>query len=130
MEWVRSELPDLPPSTCPPEWSEADEPDPSDDAIWKALYAKTEDFKKLVAKYGMTCLVLQPLNQFDGWPEGSKRAEWVRRKAEKWLPLCSKLGVEQLQVGSNDYAEANAPDEKTAETCAGSLSSVRSKILL
>ncbi|AFR98803.1 3-dehydroshikimate dehydratase [Cryptococcus neoformans C23] len=115
MEWVRSELPDLPPSTCPPEWSEADEPDPSDDAIWKALYAKTEDFKKLVAKYGMTCLVLQPLNQFDGWPEGSKRAEWVRRKAEKWLPLCSKLGVEQLQVGSNDYAEANAPDEKTAE---------------
>lgn len=87
-----------PPSTCPPEWSEADEPDPSDDAIWKALYAKTEDFKKLVAKYGMTCLVLQPLNQFDGWPEGSKRAKWVRRKAEKWLPLCSKLGVEQLQV--------------------------------
>ncbi|AAW44929.1 hypothetical protein CNBL0420 [Cryptococcus deneoformans B-3501A] len=115
MEWVRSELPDLPPSTCPPEWSEADEPDPSDDAIWKALYAKAEDFKKLVAKYGMTCLVLQPLNQFDGWPEGSKRAEWVRRKAEKWLPLCSKLAVEQLQVGSNDYAEANAPDEKTAE---------------
>lgn len=87
-----------PPSTCPPEWSEADEPDPSDDAIWKALYAKAEDFKKLVAKYGMTCLVLQPLNQFDGWPEGSKRAKWVRRKAEKWLPLCSKLGVEQLQV--------------------------------
>lgn len=76
--------------------------------------------------------MLQPLNQYDGWAEGSKRGEWVKRKAEKWLPLCSKLRVEQLQVGrpvgyiyrpegllivqvgSNDYAEANATDDVTA----------------
>ncbi|ODN81782.1 hypothetical protein L202_02155 [Cryptococcus amylolentus CBS 6039] len=113
--WVRSELPNLPASTCPPEWSEGGEPDPSDTEIWDAFYAKTDSFKALAAKYGLTILILQPLNQFDGWPEGSKRAEWVRRKAEKWLVLCSKLGVEQIQVGSNDYAEANAPDEKTAD---------------
>lgn len=43
--------------------------------------------------------MLQPLNQFDGWPDDTKRGEWVKRKAEKWLPLCSKLRVEQLQVG-------------------------------
>jgi hypothetical protein len=48
--------------------------------------------------FGLAVLMLQPLNQFDGWKEGSKRGEWVKRKAEKWLPLCSKLKVEQLQV--------------------------------
>lgn len=48
--------------------------------------------------FGLTILMLQPLNQFDGWRERSERGEWVKRKAEKWLPLCSKLKVEQLQV--------------------------------
>jgi len=54
--------------------------------------------KEYAAHFGLTILMLQPLNQFDGWPENTKRADWVRRKAEKWLPLCSKLGVEMLQV--------------------------------
>jgi sugar phosphate isomerase/epimerase len=71
--------------------------------------------KALAASYGLQILVLQPLNQFEAWPAGSKRGEWARRKAEKWLPLCSKLAVEFLQVGSNDMADANAPDSKTAE---------------
>lgn len=88
-----------PPSTCPPEWGEADEPDPSDTEIWDALYARAEDMIAYAKSFGLTILMLQPLNQFDGWPEGSKRADWVKRKAEKWLPLCSKLHVEQLQVG-------------------------------
>jgi hypothetical protein len=51
------------------------------------------------AGYGLSILMLQPLNQFDGWPAGSERADWVKRKAEKWLPLCSRLRVEMLQVG-------------------------------
>jgi len=87
-----------PESTCPPEWSEADEPDPTDTEIWDALYSKAEDMVSYAATFGLSILMLQPLNQFDGWREGSKRGEWVKRKAEKWLPLCSKLGVEQLQV--------------------------------
>ena len=33
---------------------------PSDSTIGETLYAKAEGCKKLVAKYGMTCLVLQP----------------------------------------------------------------------
>jgi hypothetical protein len=87
-----------PASTCPPEWSEADEPDPTDTEIWDALYSKAGDLVSYAATFGLSILMLQPLNQFDGWHEGSKRGEWVKRKAEKWLPLCSKLGVEQLQV--------------------------------
>ena len=59
--------------------------------------------------------MLQPLNQFDGWRKGSKRHDWARAKAEKWMVLCSKLGVEMIQVGSNDLADADASDEDTAE---------------
>lgn len=87
-----------PPSSCPPEWKEADEPDPSDEEIWQALYQEAPELISLATNYGLRILALQPLNQFDGWPEGSVRAEWVRRKAERWLPLCSKLEVELLQV--------------------------------
>lgn len=127
-----------PGSTCPPEWSEANEPDPSDEEIWQALYSLAPDFVRLARRYGVKLVVLQPLNQFDGWPAGTEKAEWVRRKAERWLPLCSKLGVEflqvcfhelatlsfaplpegtndGLQVGSNDWAQACAHDDKTAE---------------
>ncbi len=39
----------------------------------------------------------------------------MRAKAEKWLQLCEKLRVQFIQVGSNDYAEADASDESTAE---------------
>lgn len=87
-----------PPSSCPPEWKEADEPDPSDEEIWQALYQEAPELINLAANYGLRILALQPLNQFDGWSEGSMRAEWVRHKAERWLPLCSQLEVELLQV--------------------------------
>ncbi|EON68432.1 hypothetical protein W97_07756 [Coniosporium apollinis CBS 100218] len=112
--WVRRRCPHLPPSTCPPEWCEGDEPDPSDGEIWEAMDAQAPRLIALAESFGLTIMALQPLNQFDGWPEGCERAEWVRRKAERWLPLCAQLGVKLLQVGSNDLAEANAPDEKTA----------------
>jgi hypothetical protein len=52
----------------------------------------------LAGRYGLKLSVFQPLNQFEGWPADSERSVWVRRKAEKWLPLCAKLGVEFLQV--------------------------------
>lgn len=58
------------------------------------------------ASFGLTILMLQPLNQFDGYAPGTERAKWVKAKAERWLPLCSKLGIEQLQVGSNDFRDA------------------------
>ena len=87
-----------PPSTCPPEWCEGDEPDPSDGEIWEAMNAQAPRLTALAGSFGLTIMALQPLNQFDGWPEGCKRAEWVRRKAERWLPLCAQLGVELLQV--------------------------------
>lgn len=112
MEWVRQKTPELyvrrpaerfrlmrsPPSTCPPEWCEADEPDPSDDVIWQALMDNTDKMKALAQSHGLKIICVQPLNQFDGWPVGSTRADWVRRKALRWLQLCSKLGVEFIQV--------------------------------
>lgn len=52
----------------------------------------------LAKRYGLTILAVQPLNQFEGWPAGSVREEWGRRKAERWLRLCSKLAVELIQV--------------------------------
>ncbi|GFZ52285.1 hypothetical protein JCM24511_10058 [Saitozyma sp. JCM 24511] len=114
LNWVKQQVPDLPASTCPDGWGEGGEPDPSDDQIWNVLYSKAEDVKALAKSYGLTVLMLQPLNQFDGWPEGSPRANWVRRKAERWLPLCAKLGVEMLQVGSNDFRDATGSDDSTA----------------
>ncbi|WWC65527.1 uncharacterized protein I303_108145 [Kwoniella dejecticola CBS 10117] len=112
VEWVRQKITDLPVSTCPEEYGEGGEPDPSDEKLWEALYSKTEDLKALAASHGLTILVLQPLNQFEGWTPGSERHQWCRRKAEKWLPLCSKLGVQHLQVGSNDKPEATATFEE------------------
>jgi sugar phosphate isomerase/epimerase len=113
--WVRRQCPDLsvtgaslgynrlmvtgsPPSTCPPEWCEGDEPDPSDGKIWEAMNAQAPRLTALAESFGLTVMALQPLNQFDGWPEGCERAVWVRRKAERWLPLCAQLGVNLLQV--------------------------------
>ena len=87
-----------PPSTCPAEYIRDDEPDPSDEQLWDALYSHAEPLKALAKSLGLTLLIFQPLSQFEGWPKGSHRAEWVRRKAERWLPLCAKLGVGYLQV--------------------------------
>ncbi|WRT69336.1 uncharacterized protein IL334_006320 [Kwoniella shivajii] len=112
VEWVRQKLPNLPASTAPEEYAEGGEPDPSDQELWQALYSKTDDVKALAASFDLTILVLQPLNQFEAWSPGSERQQWCRRKAEKWLPLCSKLGVKQLQVGSNDKPEAPATFEE------------------
>lgn len=87
-----------PPSTAPHEWAEAGEPDPSDEEIWKALFDHVPAMLSLAKSYDIKILMLQPLNQFEGWAAGSKRADWCRRKAEKWMPLCSALGVEQIQA--------------------------------
>lgn len=67
--------------TCLIQLSGTDEGHISDDTIWKALYTNAEEFKKL-AKYGTTCPVLS-LSEFDGWPEGPKGAQGVRRRTEK-----------------------------------------------
>ncbi|KIR34912.1 hypothetical protein I352_02167 [Cryptococcus deuterogattii MMRL2647] len=115
MEWVRQQRPDLPPSTAPHEWAEAGEPDPSDEEIWKALFDHVPAMLSLAKSYDIKILMLQPLNQFEGWAAGSKRADWCRRKAERWMPLCSALGVEQIQVGSNDLLPADFEDAKVAE---------------
>ncbi|GFZ51153.1 hypothetical protein JCM24511_08911 [Saitozyma sp. JCM 24511] len=114
MEWVRSMVPDLPRSTCPPDWCEGDEPDPSDEEIWRVMDTMAGEMLSLAKRYGLTILAVQPLNQFEGWPAGSVREEWGRRKAERWLRLCSKLAVELIQVGSNDKADANLDQAKTA----------------
>ncbi|KAK8843513.1 hypothetical protein IAR55_007173 [Kwoniella newhampshirensis] len=113
--WVRSKVPNLPPSTCPEEWKVDDEPDPSDTQIWNALFDHTDELKALAQRHELRLLMLQPLNQFDGWPEGSERGEWVKRKVELWVKLCSRLTVDFLQVGANDQADANGGDEKTAQ---------------
>ncbi|ODO05015.1 hypothetical protein I350_05627 [Cryptococcus amylolentus CBS 6273] len=112
--WVRQQKPELPESTCPPAWAEFREPDPSDSEIWAALSTFAPKFTALANQYGLTVIVLQPLNHFEGWPEGHEREEWSRRKAERWLSLCAELGVEFLQVGANDRKDASADDEKTA----------------
>jgi sugar phosphate isomerase/epimerase len=62
------------------------------------MYSQAPRLIALAESFGLTIMALQPLNQFDGWPEGNKRAEWARRKAERWLPLCARLGVKLLQV--------------------------------
>ncbi|OCF44443.1 hypothetical protein I317_01703 [Kwoniella heveanensis CBS 569] len=116
--WVRSKV-DLPPSTCPEEWKVDDEPDPSDDVIWTALFNHADALKSLADHYALKLGMLQPLNQFDGWPRGHERGEWSRRKASLWLKLCSELGVGYLQVGANDQIEEGDKDnEKTAEDMA------------
>lgn len=77
------------------------EPDPSDDTLWEAFYESAGDLQALAKDKGLELLMLQPLNQYDGWEKGSKRDGWVRRKAERWLKLCEKLGVQYLQVSAS-----------------------------
>lgn len=91
-----------PPPTAPVEWADAGEPDPSDTELWEALYSYAPKVIELAKGYGLSILMLQPLNQFEGWAKGTKREQWSRAKAEKWLPLCAKLGVEQIQVGGTE----------------------------
>lgn len=62
------------------------------------MYSQASILVKLAESFGLKILMLQPLNQFDGWPEGHKRKSWAYRKAERWLTTCSKVGVEQIQV--------------------------------
>ena len=95
-----------PKSTCPPDWCEGGEPDPSDEDIWNAVYESCNEIKQLASSYGLALLVPQPMNQFDGWPAGHPRELFSRRKAERWLPMCARLGVEFLQVGSNNMPDA------------------------
>jgi sugar phosphate isomerase/epimerase len=82
-----------------------DEPDPSDTVIWDALYRRADDLKALAASYGLQVIIFQPMSQYEGWPEGSHRSDWVREKAKRWLPLCSKLGVTYLQVSDKSEHE-------------------------
>lgn len=122
MAWVRLRKPSLPASTCPPHYIRDDEPDPSDNEIWEALYASVKDVKELASSFGVKCLqlvyrpslrcecmlkpyvflfriiVFQPISQYEGWHEGSHRSAWARKKAERWLKLCGLLGVRFLQV--------------------------------
>lgn len=125
-----------PASTCPAEYIRDDEPDHSDDAIWDTLYSHADQLKAFARRLGFTLIIFQPLSQFEGWPTGSKRSDWVRRKAERWLPLCSKLGVNFLQVrlshtvhtqihepdcrqvGTNDEPEATVNFDKEVEDMA------------
>jgi len=62
------------------------------------MFSNATVLVELASKFDLKILMLQPLNQFDGWPEGHKRKDWAYRKAAKWLTLCSKLGVLQIQV--------------------------------
>ncbi|AFR99097.2 hypothetical protein J008_07089 [Cryptococcus neoformans] len=116
MEWIRSDLPDLPLFTCLIQLSGTDEGHISDDTIWKALYTNAEEFKKL-AKYGTTCPVLSlSKSSMDGpralrVPRGSGEGLKTRCRA---IPQM-RISVEQLHVESTDCVETNSQDEKTVE---------------
>ena len=71
------------------------------------MHAQASRLVALAESFGLTIMALQPLNQFDGWHEGSARAEWVRQKAERWLLLCAQLGVKLLQVGGSLSVDSN-----------------------
>ncbi|KAM0746807.1 xylose isomerase-like protein [Meredithblackwellia eburnea MCA 4105] len=115
MAWVRSLEPNLPASTCRPEWIHDDEPDNADSEIWDALYRHTDTVRALAKRHGLEIIIFQPLSQYEGWSVGSERSEWVRRKAELWLGLCERLGVGYLQVGSNSEPDAEAQFDKIVD---------------
>jgi sugar phosphate isomerase/epimerase len=79
------------------------------------MYEQAVVLKEKIDSMGMKLVVFQPISQFEGWEKGSPRHGWVRAKAEKWLPLCAKLGVGYLQLGSNDQPDATAPFESLCE---------------
>lgn len=113
--YVRSKRPDLPASTCPELYIRDGEPDPSDDILWDALNEEAVKVNDYAASLGMRIAVLQPFGQYEGWPAGSERGEWVKGKAKRWVKLAGLLGAEFLQLGSNDQEDANAPESKIQE---------------
>lgn len=87
-----------PASSAPAEWADDGEPDPSDESIWQAMFEQAADLLDLARQLSVQILMIQPMDNFGGWPMGSARGEWAKRKAERWLRLCSCLHVDQLQV--------------------------------
>ncbi|ODO05199.1 hypothetical protein L198_01888 [Cryptococcus wingfieldii CBS 7118] len=73
------------------------------------------DYSGLRWSVATASLSMNPIHDIYTKFDALQKAGFTYTEAERWLVLCSKLGVEQIQVGSNDYAEANAPDEKTAD---------------
>lgn len=71
--------------------------------------------KALAAKYGLAMTMMQPFGQFDAWAPGSRREKWARLRAGRWLPLCSMLDIDIIQVGTSDKVEADAGDAKIAQ---------------
>ncbi|KZT57225.1 xylose isomerase-like protein [Calocera cornea HHB12733] len=82
--------------------------DPIDEPIWAALKTTAAAVKELCANLGLHILCLQPLSQYEGWPEPMDRHAWAWEKALRWLDLAKELGAEMLQVGSNNELNASA----------------------
>jgi hypothetical protein len=48
------------PSMCPTEWGRDDQPDPSDDALWDAMFKRTTNLKSMSKSHGLEIIVFQP----------------------------------------------------------------------
>ncbi|KZO96854.1 xylose isomerase-like protein [Calocera viscosa TUFC12733] len=87
---------------------EPDPRDPADEPLWAALMTTASAVHELCANLELHILCLQPLSQYEGWPEPNDRHAWAWERALRWLDLAKELGAEMLQVGSNNELNASA----------------------
>lgn len=77
------------------------EPDPKD---FDTLVKIGQEIRKLVEKYNLKILMLQPFANFEGWVRGKQdeQREDAWERARGWVRVMEAVGTDTLQVGSSD----------------------------
>ena len=56
------------------------------------------EVKDLCSKMGLEILMLQPISNFEGWPEGSDEREDAWESARGWIRIMQAVGTSMLRV--------------------------------
>ena len=68
------------------------------DTDYDDLCTAGREVRNLCEKYGLKILVLQPVANFEGWPEGSPERKDAFSRAMGWIEVMKAVGTDMLQV--------------------------------
>ncbi|KAH8671648.1 3-dehydroshikimate dehydratase [Xylariales sp. PMI_506] len=73
-----------------------------DKSDYDELVEVAKHIKTLAAEHNLKILMLQPFNNFEGWPKGSKEREDAFTRAKGYMRIMEAAGTDMLQIGSTD----------------------------
>ena len=68
------------------------------DKAWDHLCAAAEKVRHQCDELGLEILMLQPFNNFEGWPEGSPERADAFERAKGWMRVMQAAGTSMIQV--------------------------------